>query len=247
MISPGVTAAVAVCALAATGAALWVTPQEHVVASYATSLHGRNRSQRHNAVRALQKLSGAVIEPGATFSFNAKVGSFSRDDGYRKAPVSYNGQLIDSWGGGVCQASTTVYNAALLAGMQIVERHRHEFCPSYVPPGLDAAVAFSDIDLKFRNPWPYAVRLKATTSEDLLKVDFIANSTPDSTIRVVQNVHDIQQPTEFALGHRGRGGRVRNSGKPGYDVTVFRIQGKRRELISSDSYPAMNRVVDFGG
>lgn len=247
MISPTATVALVAVGLVATGAALFVSPQEHVVASYATSLHGRNKSQRHNAVRAVQKLSGAVIAPGETFSFNARVGSFSRDDGYRKAPVSYNGQLIDSWGGGVCQSSTTLYNAALLAGMEIVERSKHEFCPSYVPPGLDAAVAFSEIDLKFKNPLPYPVRLKATTSEDLIKVDFLAASEPELPIRVVQEVHDVQQPTEFTLGHKGRGGRIRNSGKPGYEVSVYRIMGKTRQLISTDTYPAMNRVVDFGG
>ncbi len=241
-------AGVLVCAaLSLTAAALWMTPQERRIASYATSLQGRNKAQRQNAIRALKLLSGSVIEPGVTFSFNRRVGSFSRDDGYRKAPVSYNGQLIDSWGGGVCQSSTTLYNAALLAGMRIAERHRHEFCPSYVPPGRDAAVAYNDIDLKFVNPLPYPVRLQVSTEGDVLRVDFLATSSLAKPVQVVEEIRNVQLPSEFSLGTPGRGGRVRNSGKPGYSVRVYRMQGGQRELVSTDCYPAMNRVVDFDG
>src|SRR5207302_1442552 len=81
----------------------------------------RTKAQKRNAILALKKLDGAVIAPGETFSFNTRVGTWSRDQGYRRAPVSYNGTLIASWGGGVCQTSTTLYNAALLAGMKIID------------------------------------------------------------------------------------------------------------------------------
>lgn len=235
----------ATLAAVSTTACLWGMPKDHSIAAYATSIEGRTKSQRYNAGRALNRLDGAEIKPGQTFSFNTYVGSYARDDGYRKAPVSYNGQLIDSWGGGVCQASTTLYNAALLAGMTVVERHRHEFCPSYVSPGRDAAVAYDDIDLKFKNPWPFPVRIHSFVDGNMLRVEVLANQPLRNSIEVREQIRTVEHPSEFAFGSEGPG-RVRNSGKPGYDVAVFRLQGGRRSLISFDSYPAMNRVVQYG-
>ena len=220
-------------------------PNEVVISRYATSLDGRNRSQRHNADLALSRLDGAVIKPGETFSFNARVGTFSRDQGYRKAPVSYNGQLVDSWGGGVCQTSTTLYNTALLAGMDIVERNRHRFCPSYVPPGRDAAVAFNTIDLKFRNPYDFPVRIEAVDHHDRVEIQMLAPHPLKEVPQVVSRLAQVHEPTVFIIGDRDRYGRLRNSGKPGYEVNVFRFIGNRSELISSDNYPAMNRIVQM--
>jgi vancomycin resistance protein YoaR len=194
---------------------------------------------------AAARLDGVRIDAGQVFSFNGRVGTFSRDQGYRKAPVSYNGQLISDWGGGVCQVSTTLYNAALLADMDIVERNRHRFCPSYVPPGRDAAVAFSSIDLRFRNPHPFSVWIRARLDDEFIHVDFVATQPLKQRPQVVEVVDGIQAPATFELGRPGDTARVRNSGKLGYDVTVYRILGDRRELISQDSYPAMNRVVDY--
>ena len=110
-------------------------PPEVKISGYATSLKGRTASQRHNAQRAAELLDGKVIAPGEVFSFNRVVRSWAQDTGYVKAPVSYDGELIKAYGGGVCQTSTTLYNAALLAGMPIIERHPHVFAPHYVPPG----------------------------------------------------------------------------------------------------------------
>ena len=140
------------------------------LAGYATSLRGRTGSQRHNAKKSAQALDGKVIAPGALFSFNAVVRSWSWNQGYVKAPVSFDGELIRAYGGGVCQTSTTLYNAALLAGLPIVERHPHVFAPHYVPPGRDAAVAQRNIDLRFRNPYPWPIRIAASTNEDRLEI-----------------------------------------------------------------------------
>ena len=220
-------------------------PEESTLAGYVTPLAGRTRSQRHNAYLAAQKLYGAAIAPGGLFSFNQRVGTFSRDQGYKKAPVSYNGQLIDDWGGGVCQVSTTLYNAALLADMEIVERHRHRFCPSYVPPGRDAAVAFSNIDLRFRNPLPFQVRIHARLEGDLLHIELVGDGTLKEHPQVVQVVSQVEPPETFTIGRPGPAAKVRNTGKPGFDVFVYRSHRRGRELVSHDLYPAMNRVVQY--
>lgn len=218
-------------------------PRERTVAAYATSLQGRATSQRHNARLAVIRLDGAIVEPGALFSFNERVGTFSRDRGYRKAPVSYNGQLIDDWGGGVCQTSTTLYNAALLAGMKVVERHRHRFAPTYVPPGRDAAVAYSNIDLRFVNPHPFPVRIVGGIKDNALQVEFLSTQPLKTKPLVVQQVREVHQPGEIRFGE-GQQVRMRNTGKRGYEVMVVRITGDRKELISSDNYPAMSRILE---
>ena len=220
-------------------------PRESLAASYSTSLGGRSFSQRHNALLALRELDGAVIKAGEEFSFNRRVGTFSRDQGYRKAPVSYNGQLIDDWGGGVCQASTTLYNAALLSGLRIVERNRHRFCPSYVPPGRDAAVAFSNIDLRFVNPYDFPLRVHAFIDHDKARVDIYSARPLQVHPEVLQSVVHREPPATFYLGSRSSSRRVRNSGKAGMEVVVYRMMGSSREIISCDDYPVMNRVVDF--
>jgi vancomycin resistance protein VanW len=219
-------------------------PVEREVASYVTPLDGRTRAQKHNARLSAQKLNGARIEADGAFSFNGRVGSYSRDAGYRKAPVSYNGQLIDDWGGGVCQTSTTLYNAALLAGMDVVERHRHQFQPTYVPPGRDAAVAYSNIDLKLRNPHPFPVRVEARVEGDMLRVALVGTGVLKERPQVYSEVLNRENPATFRMGDPGRPTRLRNSGKRGYEVAVYRITGDRRELVSHDSYPVMHRVLD---
>jgi vancomycin resistance protein VanW len=235
------------CGIAATSVislvAMISKPKEIVIAQYATSLDGRNRAQRHNADLALDRIEGAIVKPGETFSFNLRVGTYSRDQGYRKAPVSYNGQLVDSWGGGVCQTSTTLYNAALLAGMTIVERNRHRFAPSYVPPGRDAAVAFNTIDLKFRNPHDFPVRIRALDKQERIEIAFLASRPLKVQPEVVTRLADVHQPVVFLIGDRNDYGRSRNSGKWGFEVNVFRIIGNQTELMSSDNYPSMSRIV----
>lgn len=234
-----------VLALAAGAAAIVSVPSETVVGGYATSLRGRSAGQRHNAGLALARLVGARIAPGAVFSFNGRVGSFSRDRGFRKAPVSYNGQLVDDWGGGVCQTSTTLYNAALLAGMEIRERNHHRFAPSYVPPGRDAAVAFSGVDLRFRNPYPYAVRVVGAIEGDRLRVALVGPRAPAVRPQVASRVVEVDAPETLVLGGAHGHRRIRNTGKAGFTVEVVRTIGDREATVSRDAYPAMNRVVQI--
>lgn len=237
-------AGISVVGLAIVGTvALTIAPKEQCLASFSTSLEKRSRAQRHNALLSVQKLDGALIAPGETFSFNKRVGSFSRDGGYRKAPVSYNGQLIDSFGGGVCQTSTTAYNAALLAGLDIVERNRHRFAPSYVLPGRDAAVAYYTIDLRFKNPYDFPIKIKAKIEGNQLKVGMYGTGQPRDS-HIVTDVRQIRDPSIIEIGDRRAAGRMRNTGKQGFFVQVFRVMDGKKRLVSSDNYPVMDMVVD---
>ncbi len=228
-------------------------PQEVELAGYATTLVGRTPGQRHNARLAARALEGTVIAPGATWSFNRTVRSWTVDRGYVKAPVSYDGELVRAFGGGVCQTSTTFYNAALLAGLLVVERHSHVFAPSYVAPGRDAAVAQYDIDLRVRNPYPWPLRIDARVAGDRLEVRLYGRERPPMLAEVNTDVLSTTVParlTQVIDRPEGVPGRsyLRTPGATGYRVMTYRTFSEggrvvRRELLSDDSYPAMNRMV----
>ena len=112
------------------------TKPEQRLAGYTTSLKGRKKAQIRNATLAARALEGRVIGAGKVFSYNAVVSAADQDNdsGYVAAPVSVEGTMVPALGGGVCQTSTTLYNAALLAGLRVLERHPHTIAPHYVPP-----------------------------------------------------------------------------------------------------------------
>ncbi len=235
-------------------AAVLLPPRERVLGSFSTSLSGRTHGQRENAQRAAHALDGLIIEPGRTFSFNHAVGSWTADRGFVRAPVSYDGELIVDWGGGVCQTSSTLYNAALLAGLDIVERNRHAWVPGYVPPGRDAAVAQFDVDLRLRTPYPWPVRLRMVTSADALGFEVLGRDDgPMASVQVepqsaIRPAEVLRGDDRLESGQR----RLLTRGRPGVRVAVYRsfLHGPhagQRELLSRDAYPAMNRVVSIGG
>ena len=242
-----------IVASALVGVVAWAgTHQEREVelAHFVTSLKGRTPNQAHNAALAVRSINGRWLKPGEAFSFNKTVGSWSSDSGYKRAPVSYDGELVPAWGGGVCQTSTTLYNAALLAGLTVTERHRHRWHARYVAPGRDAAVAFSNIDLRFRNDHPWPVRLVGEVRGDLLRFRVVGKQRPPERWAIRQRVESVAEPT--VITQQWREGlpvrRVRNPGKRGCRVVTYRLrlrEGKEvaTELLSDDSYPAMNRLV----
>lgn len=235
-------------------AAVWLPGDRgQVLGSYSTSLAGRTRGQHINARRAARALDRVVIEPGRTCSFNRCVGSWSPDRGYVLAPVSYDGELVVDWGGGVCQTSTTLYNAALIAGLEIVERHRHSWVPSYVAPGRDAAVAQYKIDLRLRNPYPWPVELRVDLRGEQLGIRVLGRQKGPMA-RVEGAARAGIAPAEVIKSdpalHPGQR-RVITHGKPGVRATITRtyLTGARtgtRELVSQDAYPPMNRVTAVG-
>jgi vancomycin resistance protein VanW len=228
------------------GVLLAFQPQgEPCMSRFSTDLTERTRNQRHNAVLAAKYLNGVVIKPGETVSFNGSVGSWSRDVGYRKAPVSYNGQLVPSWGGGVCQTSTAFYNAGLLAGLEVVERHPHRFATGYCPPGRDAAVAFSGIDLRMRNPYDFPIRVEAKVEKASLWVTLYGTRHLDHRPSLQTEIRERYRPQTFAANPGGDGGRVHNTGKDGYEVATYRVTRGERTLISIDSYPTVHRIVEY--
>jgi vancomycin resistance protein YoaR len=116
-----------------------------------TTTYGGDPNRLHNVRLVAQLVDGALIPPGAEFSFNQTTGERSPERGFLEAPVIINGELQNGIGGGVCQVSTTVFNAAFEAGLSITSRTNHALYISHYPQGRDATVNYPDLDLKFQN------------------------------------------------------------------------------------------------
>lgn len=123
---------------------------QYPIGKYQTWFHG-SAERHHNISAALKSINNSLIWPGEVFSFNEATGPRTPERGYLPAPIILNGGLEVGYGGGVCQAASTVYNAALASKLPIVERHGHTMPIHYVPEGKDAAVDYGYLDLKFAN------------------------------------------------------------------------------------------------
>lgn len=138
-----------------------------LLGAYVTGMFTSTDNRISNVKKAAKRINGEVIGPNETFSFNETVGNSNLpEDGWKKAGVFIGGKLVDDYGGGICQVSSTLFNAAEEAGMVMVERHAHSRDISYVPKGRDATVAYGALDFKFANPYDYPVKIKAKVYDD---------------------------------------------------------------------------------
>lgn len=133
-----------------------------LMSSFSTSYLGGSSQERANNIElAVKSLNGKVIKPDQVFSFNETLGERTLAKGYKYAPVIVDSKLVKGIGGGICQVSTTLYNAAVKANMEITERNHHSLPVHYVSTGMDATVDFGNLDLKFRNNSKYPVYIEA--------------------------------------------------------------------------------------
>ena len=130
---------------------------------YTTYFDCENTPRVSNIKLAGEKISGCVLSPGESFSFNSRVGARTEANGFKKAKIIEDGRFVYGTGGGVCQVSTTLYNAALLAGLKVTEYHPHSLSVNYVRPSRDAMVSGSYSDLKFCNTTNCPVYIRVLT------------------------------------------------------------------------------------
>ena len=135
------------------------------------TIYGGDPNRIHNVQLVARLIDGKLIAPGATFSFNHATGARTADKGFREAPVIINGELTTGLGGGVCQVSTTVFNAAYEAGLKITERTNHALFISHYPQGRDATVNYPDVDLKFVNDTAHWLLLRTYVGSYSLDVE----------------------------------------------------------------------------
>ena len=233
------------------------------ISSFSTSFASSGEGRKNNIRLALAKINGTVIDGGEEFSFNRCVGPRTEKNGYSLAKIIVGGEYVEGVGGGVCQASTTVYNAALCAGMQVTCVRNHTIQPSYVPPSLDAMVNSSSSDLKFVNPYQTPVFIKAECSGDTARVTFYGAELPHvikTSSRVIsrtqvppdKEITDVER--KFVGEDAEPGTKVRVSyGHAGVKseayLRYFTKSGKliKEEKIRSDGYAQTRGVVAVAG
>lgn len=213
------------------------------IANFTTTITGRSQEQIDNLNIALAKIDGKILRTGEVFSFNEVVGERLRKWGYKGAPTIYQGEIVNTPGGGLCQLTSTIYNAALLSDMEIIERKPHLWVINSVGPGRDAATLYEKIDLKFKNNLPYPIKIKGEMTNNRLVVRFYGSSKPDFKAYVdVEVLQVYPAPDMPAYPEEGNGkSPIPSKGKNGVKVKVFRtIQKKdeqeRREVVSIDTY-----------
>ncbi|MCL2463053.1 MAG: VanW family protein [Defluviitaleaceae bacterium] len=130
-----------------------------LIGEYETEFSLEFKSRNTNIALAAKAIDNVVVEPGETFSYNEAVGPTTKANGYKKARTFFKGQKTYGYGGGVCQVSSTLYNAVEAAGLEVTERHEHSLPVEYVPDGKDAATSYGGVDLKFENNLDYPIRI----------------------------------------------------------------------------------------
>lgn len=177
-----------------------------LLASY-SSYSSNTEAGCQNMAIALSKCNGSVIEPGETWSFSAHAGNTnSTAAGYLSATVITNGKYTQGIGGGVCQASTTIYNAAIRTNMVIAERHNHYYKSSYADAGLDATIAYPALDMKLKNPTEYPMYLQCYMSGRTLYCNIYGWQDPSfDEVKVYASTYDANPSENY---YRARAYRV---------------------------------------
>lgn len=143
---------------------------------YSTKYNAGLTERTTNLILAARKINGIILQPGEVFSFNKVVGKRTVQSGFKNATIISNGKYVSDIGGGICQISSTLYNAALYSDLEIVERHNHALPVSYCEPGRDATVYYGSLDFRFRNNKSYPI-----------KVDiFVGGGTATAIIRGIE-------------------------------------------------------------
>ena len=135
-----------------------------LLSTFSTNYSVRDKDRTTNLTLAANKINGTVLMPGETFSYNTVVGARTIAAGYKEAPIYLSGQVVDGLGGGICQITSTLYNAVVYANLEIVERTNHQFVPSYVTASRDATVVYGSIDFKFKNNRNYPIKITCSVS-----------------------------------------------------------------------------------
>src|SRR5574344_1927690 len=155
-----------------------------ILSDFSTSFATSNYNRSTNIILASREINGFVLMPGETFSYNQVVGQRTSAAGFKEAPAYSSGKVVQEIGGGICQVSSTLYNAVLYSNLEIVERSNHAFKPSYVKPGLDATVSWGGPDFKFKNNRNYPIKIVCDTSGKNVHM-YIYGLKMDSDCKVV--------------------------------------------------------------
>lgn len=227
-----------------------------LLSSFRTSFTSSNSNRSTNIRLCSEKINGTVLMPGETFSFNQVVGKRTPEAGFKPATAYSGGKVVQEYGGGICQVSSTLYNAVLYANLEITERTNHGYKPSYVDPGLDATVSWGGPDFKFTNNRDYPIRIVCDTSNKILNI-YIYGLKRDTDYKVVLDAQYVstvnfktvyQKDSSLASGQS----RIVQSGSNGCKTATYKYLYDANgtlvssECISRDTYNPHNKIVAVG-
>lgn len=155
---------------------------------YVTVFNTHNKTRSNNIYLATKAINNSVIFPGETFSFNQVVGKRTAEKGYLKAPVIVRGEFSEDIGGGICQVSSTLFNAVDNAGLQIVQRFSHSRKVPYIPPGRDATVSWYGPDFVFKNKYNQPILIQAKTVGSRLIIKVFSSDVIEHTPRNIPSL-----------------------------------------------------------
>lgn len=225
------------------------------LSEYSTIFDSSNRNRSNNLAISAEKIDGTIIMPGETFSYNQTVGERTIAAGYKEAGAYAGGKVVQDVGGGICQTSSTLYNAALLANLEIVDRSNHQFLTSYVDASRDATVAWGSIDFQFKNTRTYPIKIEASAKNGVCEMA-IYGIKEDKEYEVViesEVLSYIPFTTKYENDDSLEEGEevVEQSGYTGCTseaYKVLKLNGKvvSKTLLSKDTYDPMTRIIRRG-
>jgi vancomycin resistance protein YoaR len=209
-------------------------------------------AERANILLAAAAVSDVTVAPDQVFSFNEVVGERTPDRGFQDGWMFDQGHLIRGTGGGICLVSTAIYNAALQAGMELIERHPHSGLVSYAPPGCDASVVYGVQDMRFRNTTALPITIKTEIADDSITVRLFGGTPPPGRKVYVKDTHFETLPPQVIEKPDATlaPGQIVVDQKPraGFDVVVERFftqHGRtvRREVVAQERREPRNKIV----
>lgn len=219
--------------------------------SFSTSTFGRSR----NIEVAAAYLDNTVVMPGEEFSFNKKVGAATSEKGFQYAKGIRDGVFVDEIGGGVCQVSTTLYNAILKTRLKIVERRNHSKVISYVPRGRDAMIAYGVSDLKFMNDLGYPILIESIVENKQITFNIYSYKEEKKKNYTIETkiVKEIKPKREIVYDYDLAQGSeiIKQQGKIGYVINTYRVlynngEVVEKELVGESYYEGKNTIVRVG-
>lgn len=211
-----------------------------VLGTYSTSFASSSASRGHNITLAASSINNIILMPGESFSFNDALGERTEARGYKLAGAYVAGQTVDQVGGGICQVSSTLYNAVLRANLEIVERRNHQMTVSYVPIGLDATVNWGTTDFRFKNNTGYPVKVVGAVNGKNVAATIVGTATiPNMKVEIKTNTTSVLSPEEQIITDDTKPVTYSSvkQGKNGYVVEAVRIVYSNGAEISSENLP----------
>ena len=223
--------------------------------TYSTRYDPTNKNRSNNLEISAEKIDGTIVLPGEIFSYNQTVGERTIAEGYKEAGAYSGGRVVQDVGGGICQTSSTLYNAVLLANLEIVDRSNHQFLTSYVPAGRDATVAWGSIDFQFKNTREYPIKIEASVKNGVCTMSIYGIKEETEYEVVIQPVvlSYIPYTTKYEDDPTLEEGKevVEQSGYTGCTSETYRIiklngEVVSKTLLSKDTYDPMTRIIRRG-